>query len=200
MSITKKLLKGLNLEDDVIETILDAHIETVNGLKEQMASYKEDSEKLQNVQRELDELKANTADYEDIKTKYTAEKQAFDDFKKNIEHENNMHKVKDAYKALLKAQNVDEKRLDAILKVTDFNGKKLDKEGKFENEKELVSAIKADWGDFIVTSEERGAQVETPPANSGGTTFKSKDEIMKIKDTEERQKAIADNPELFGIA
>lgn len=37
----------------------------------------------------------------------------------------------------------------------------------------------------------------TTPPNGGGTTYKSKKDIMAIKDTQERQKAIADNPQLF---
>ena len=39
---------------------------------------------------------------------------------------------------------------------------------------------------------------KTPPAGSGQTLTKV--DIMKIKDTEERQKAIAANPQLFGIS
>ena len=36
--------------------------------------------------------------------------------------------------------------------------------------------------------------------NGGGTgTGKTKAEIMKIKNAKERQQAIADNPELFGL-
>jgi hypothetical protein len=39
----------------------------------------------------------------------------------------------------------------------------------------------------------------TPPAGSGDGSYKSKDDIMKIRDTEERQAAIAANPSLFGL-
>ena len=38
----------------------------------------------------------------------------------------------------------------------------------------------------------------TPPPGNGGKTL-TKDDIMKIKDTQERQKAIAENPALFGL-
>ena len=40
--------------------------------------------------------------------------------------------------------------------------------------------------------------MDDPPG--GGGTGKTRDEIMAIKDTAERQQAIADNPELFGLA
>lgn len=39
----------------------------------------------------------------------------------------------------------------------------------------------------------------TPPSGGGEGSYKSKDDIMKIKDAGERQQAIADNPQLFGI-
>ena len=37
------------------------------------------------------------------------------------------------------------------------------------------------------------------PSGGGSTEYKTKDDIMKIKDTSERQRAIAENPELFGL-
>lgn len=40
----------------------------------------------------------------------------------------------------------------------------------------------------------------TPPAGSGDGSYKSKEDIMKIRDTQERQAAIAANPALFGIS
>ena len=39
----------------------------------------------------------------------------------------------------------------------------------------------------------------TPTSAGAGTTAKTKAEIMQIKDTAERQAAIAENPDLFGI-
>ena len=43
--------------------------------------------------------------------------------------------------------------------------------------------------------------MKTPLEPDGGDTpaYKTKEDIMKIKDTSERQQAIADNPELFGL-
>ena len=196
MSITRKFLTALGIEADKIDEIITAHTETVDALKTERDKFKVDAEKLPVVQKELDDLKTSTADYEDLKKKYADEHQAFEDFKKDIETTNNLNKVKDAYKALLVANNVDNKRLDTILKVTDLSSKTLNKDGKFDDEKSIVDAIKSEWGDFIVTTESKGAKVETPPTNSGSKAL-SKEEIMKIKDSAERQKAIAENIDLF---
>ena len=197
MAFTRKFLKTIGLTDEQIESVMEEHVAVTDGLKAQVNTFKGDAEKLPEIQKELDDLRANTADYDDWKNKYTTEHDAFEQYKSGVEKERTESRVKNAYKALLKAQNIDDKRIDSIIKVTDFTEKKLDKDGKFEHESDLVESIKNEWKDFVVTTENRGAPVSLPPANTGKAI--TKEEIMKIKDTNARQKAIADNPELFGI-
>lgn len=197
MAFTRKFLKTIGLTDEQIESVMEEHVAVTDGLKAQVNTFKGDAEKLPEIQKELDDLRANTADYDDWKNKYTTEHDAFEQYKTGVEKERTESRVKSAYRALLKAQNIDDKRIDSIIKVTDFTEKKLDKDGKFENESNLVESIKNEWKDFVVTTENRGAPIELPPANTGKVI--TKEEIMKIKDANERQKAIADNPELFGI-
>ena len=198
MAFTRKFLKTIGLTEEQIESVMEEHVSVTTGLKDQINLYKENAEQLPSVQKDLNDLRTNTADYAELKKKYEDEHKAFEDFRKKAEEAEALSKVKSAYKALLKAQNVDDKRIDAILKVTSFADKKLGNDGKFENESALSESIKKDWSDFIVRTEEKGANVSTPPANTGAKAL-TKEDIMKIKNTEERQKAIAENPELFGI-
>lgn len=58
MSITRKFLKALGIEDDKADQIIEAHTEVANGLKADLERYKADAEKLSEVQAELDGLKA----------------------------------------------------------------------------------------------------------------------------------------------
>lgn len=200
MSITRSWLKGIGIEAEKVEAIIEAHTEVTTRMQaeiDELKPFKEDAKKLPKVQKELNEATEKIAKYEENEKKYKDEHQAFEDFKKEVETKEANAKLKDAYKALLRANNVDEKRYDAILKVTNFADLKLDDKGKFENEKDLNEAIKADWKDFIVKTESKGQEVENPPANGGNKM--TKEQIMAIKDTGERQKAIAENPELFGI-
>ena len=200
MSITRKFLKGIGVTDEQADAIIEAHTAVTERMQTEIDALKPfeaDSKKLSQVQKELDEATQKIAKFGDIQKKFDDEHAAFEAFKKDVETKDAVNKVKEAYKALLKANNVDDKRFDTILKVTDVANLKLNENGKFDNEKELNEAIKTEWKDFIVTSESRGEHVENPPANSGSK--KTKEEIMKIKDTSERQKAIAENPELFGI-
>ena len=169
MALTRKFLTALGIEAEKIDEIINAHSETVEALKSEINTYKTEAEKLPNIQKELDKIKANTADYDEMKafkTKYNDEHLAFENYKKEIADAETLRKVKDAYKALLKNSGIDEKRFDTILKVTDFTGKKLLEDGKFEGEKELADAIKNEWKDFVVSTSNRGTQVDTPPAET----------------------------------
>lgn len=193
MSVTRKMLKAMGIEDEKIEQIIDAHTETVNGLKEERDKFKADAERLSGVQKELDDLKANSGD--NWKNKYDTLKKTFDDFKTETVNREKADKVKAAYTELLKAANVDSKRIDAILKITDWTDKKLDENGKLVDEDKLTNSIKSEWGAFIQTSGTKGSEVETPPKTNTQTAtmaeIYAKDEHGRyIMSTAERQAAI----------
>lgn len=50
MALTRKLLKGMGLTEEQVDTIIEAHTDTVDGLKEQIKTYKADADKLMIVQ------------------------------------------------------------------------------------------------------------------------------------------------------
>ena len=201
MAVTRSFLKGMGLTDEQVSAIIEEHSNTVNGLKEARDVYKADAEKVAGLEREIETLKANNGD--DWKDKYNTLKQTFDDFKAETASREKSEKIKAAYTQLLKAANVDEKRIDAILKITDFSDKTLDENGKFANESELAEQIKSEWGAFIQQTGTKGTPVETPPDNHGGATMTkadiyAKDEHGRYKmSTAERQKALASNPDLM---
>lgn len=192
MSLTRKMLKGMGLTEEQVDSIIEEHTAVTDALKEKATQYEADAKRLASVEKELNDLKAGGDDWEE---KYNAEHKAFEDYKKDIEGKAELDKVKTAYKALLKAQNVSEKRIDTIIKLTDFADLRLTKEGKIANEDKVIEKIKEDWSDLISTESEHGTNVETPPSGSKSMT---REEIMKIKDTSKRQEAIANNLELFG--
>ena len=199
MGFSRKMLKAMNIEEDKIEQIIDAHSETVDALKADRDTYKEDAAKLAAVQKELDELKAKGDD--GYKAKYEAEKAAHDALKADIAAKETKKAKTDAYRELLKGANIDEKRIATILRAEapTIDKIELDADGKIKNAEQYTESIKSDWADFIVTQSAKGANTATPPANGGTATTKTKEDILKIKDAGERQKAIAENPALFGI-
>ena len=201
MAVTRSFLKGMGLTDEQVGAIIEEHTNTVNGLKEARDTYKADAEKLTAVQKQLDDLKANSGD--DWKEKYNTLKKTFDDFKTESANHAKAEKIKAAYAQLLKDANVDSKRIDAILKITDMSGMTLDESGKLVDADKLSESIKSEWGAFIQTTSVKGPNVETPPENHSGTTMTradvyAKDEHGKYKlSTAERQKMLTEHPEIL---
>lgn len=197
MALTRKMLKAMGIEDEKIDQIIEAHSETVDALKEDRDKYKKEAEKLPAVQSELDKLKAANTGDNSFEAKYNALKTEYDGYKaKQAEKETTANKDK-AYRKLLADAGVSAKRVDAIMRVTDLASLKLAKDGTLEDADKALESIKKEWADFIVKEGEKGADTETPPKNTGGKM--TKDDILQIKDTAERQKAMAENHELFGF-
>lgn len=197
-SFARKWLEGI-LENEDLSTkekaqqIMDGHIAVTDGLKDERDSYKQEAEKAADLQKQLDSINGG----EDWKKKFDEEHEAFENFKKQTAQDAESAKVKAAYRKLLADEGISEKRLDAILKVSDLSKMKLDKDGNLDGVNELKKAINDEWGEFKTTVTEKGAVVEKPLQT--GKATKTKDEIYAIKDTAQRQKAIAENHELFGF-
>lgn len=192
MAFTRSFLSASGLSEDQIKAVMEEHVIVTDALKKQRDEYKAEAEKTADLQKQLDGIKGG----EDYKKKFEDEHKAFEDFKKKVADDAEADKVRSAYRKLLIDEKIGEKRLDAILKVTDFSKMKLDKDGNLEGEEALRKAIGDDWGEFKTTVTEKGAKVENPPRTSSGKM--TKDEIMAIPDTSARQKAIAENLDLFG--
>lgn len=175
MALTRNMLKGMNLTDEQVNSIIEAHSETVDGLKAERDKYKAEAEKLPDVQKQLDALKG-----EDWKAKYESEHKAFADYKTDIASKETLGKVKAAYRQLLLDNNIGEKHIDSILKVTDFSAMKLGEDGKLTDAAKLAEAAKNDWSGFITTTETKGANVDTPPA--GGMKSMTRAEIYAKDD------------------
>ena len=193
--LTRKFLTALGIEDENVQVqIISAHTEATDALKEQRDGYKADAEKLPEVQKELDTLKEQSGDK--IKAQYDKLKKDFDNYKEEQQQKEITAKKKSAYKGPLKDAGISASRIDAVLKVSDVDGLEFNEDGEIKDKDKMIENIKKEWADFIVKSTEKGAQVGNPPANGGKAL--SREEILKIKDTSERQKAIAENLSAFG--
>ena len=163
MALTRKFLKGMGLNDEVVDSIIEAHAETVDGLKADISKYKGDAEKLPDVQKELNDLKsAGDGGY---KEKYEKEHKAFEDYKADQTAKETRKAKEKAYAEFLKSVGVSEKRIPSIIKVTDLNTVELDGD-KVKDAEKLTEGVKAEWADFIETSNTDGANTQNPPANN----------------------------------
>lgn len=186
MALTRKLLKGMGLTDEQVDTIIEAHTDTVDGLKADITRYKADAERLPDVRKELDTAKNELAagKKDSWKVKYDALKDDFDAYKGEQEKRETHGAKEKAYRALLKEAGISEKRLDSVLKVSDIDGLELDDKGAIKDAKELTKSIKSEWADFIVQTTVKGADTATPPVNTGGT--KTRAEIAAMPDRDAR--------------
>lgn len=202
MALTRKFLNALGIEEEKVDEIITAHTDTVTALKEQRDKYKVEAEKLPEVEKERDDLKSQLDENGEnpFEKKYKDLKSEFNDYKADVTAKETTRAKKTAYKAFLKKIGINEKRIDSIVKVAEANGTidklELNENGEINGEEELATETKTEWADFLVETSVQGANTPTPPANTGGSR-KTKEEIFAIKDTAERQKAMAENKELF---
>ena len=197
MSLTRKMLKAMGIEEEKIDQIIEAHSETVDALKADRDSYKKDSENLKNVQKELDELKAQ--DNDGWKEKHDRLKDEFDTYKKDVEAKETKAAKEAAYRAILKDANLSEKGIDKAIKYAEWDKIELEADGKLKDANDHIKAVRDEWAEYVTTTTTTGAKTSTPPANNGGKTGKTKEEIMAIRDPAVRQAEIAKNPEAFGL-
>ena len=197
MSLTRKMLKAMGIEEEKIDQIIEAHSETVDSLKADRDRYKEDAEKLKDVQKELDDLKAKGDD--SWKEKYDNLKGEFDKYKTDVQEKETHNKKVEAYKAILKDANLSEKGIEKAIKYAEWDKIELDENGKLKGANDHIKAVREEWAEYVTTTTTTGAKTSTPPANNGGKTGKTKEEIMAIRDPAVRQAEIAKNPEAFGL-
>ena len=201
MALSRKLLKGMGLTDEQVDTIIEAHTDTVDGLKADVSKYKTDAEKLSDVQKELDELKAKGDD--GWKEKYDNLKGEFDQYKNDVQEKETKAAKEAAYRAILKDANLSEKGVEKAIKYADWDKIELDTDGKLKGANDHIKAVREEWAEYVTTTTTTGAKTSTPPANNGGAKLTkaeiyAKDEHGRYKlSTAERQKALAENPELM---
>ena len=182
---------------EAVDKIIDGHVTSVNALREDVAKYKADAEKLPTVQKELDDMKANTND--SWKEKYDNLKGEFDQCKNDVQEKETHSKKVEAYKAILKDANLSEKGIEKAIKYAEWDKIELGEDGKLKGANDHIKAVREEWAEYVTTTTTTGAKTSTPPANNGGKTGKTKEEIMAIRDPAVRQAEIAKNPEAFGL-
>ena len=79
MALSRKYLQGMGLTEEQVNAIVEAHEETISGLKDEIEKHKTASEdagkKLAKVQKELDAIKAD-AEEKDGKNPYKVKYEA----------------------------------------------------------------------------------------------------------------------------
>lgn len=200
MAVTRKFLKGMGLTDEQVDTIIEAHAETVDGLKEKLSKAEADAATLEAVTKERDALKAGG----DFKAKYEKEHKDFEDYKAGITAKETRAAKEKAVRAYLESKNITGGNLDIAMRGlgAEIDAAELDGE-KIKDTKPLDELIGGTFKGLVVTTTQTGTQTATPPANGGGgkltkaDIFKRDEKGRYVMSTAERQKALAENPDLM---
>lgn len=199
MSLTRAFLKSMGLEEDKVTSIIEAHTETVEALKKERDSFKSDAEKLPKVEEELKQAKEaakNSGDYDKLKKE-------FDDYKADVANKETLAAKKAVLSKIAKDAGLSEAGIAKALKYTDFGAVELDEKGEAKDSKALLKSLKEEWPEYIQTTRTEGVNTPNPPQTTGGSKMSradiyAKDDHGRYKlSASERQKALAENPELM---
>ena len=194
----------MGLEPEKISQIIEAHTETITGLQDDLdkakaeaEKYKAEADKLAEVQKELETAQKEAETAKNRSAEYEKLKKEFEDYKTEQAKKEQDALKAEKFRELLKDIGLSEKGIQMALKWQGVDGVEVDEDGKITNAKELRKSVKEDWAEYITKQEEDGADTPTPPAGTGAGKM-TREDIMKIKDPVERQKAISENMNAFG--
>lgn len=200
LALTRKFLKGMGIEDDKIDPIIEAHRETVDGLTTERDMLREQAEKVSDLQKQLEEAKAadHTAELQSkldeaqqAKEKAQADLEAanksLEDYKAEVQAEKDAATKAGAYrKQVLETAGIGNDYLDDVMSVVKFNDIELDENGHVKDADKLVEAAKAKWKSFVVKTKTEGAKVDEPPAPKGGIEGANPIAVQIAKERHER--------------
>lgn len=173
-----RAIVGEVCNDEIENKLIALHLGVVDPLKDDVTRYKADADKLSDVQKELNDLKA--AGNEDYKQKYEDEHTALENLRRSIADEKALAEKSSLYRVLLQESGIDPKRIDAVLRVADLTKVEV-KDGKLVDSKALAESIKTEWADFVVKPGAKGDKPDTPPADGGEMTKEAFD-TMSLSD------------------
>lgn len=198
MALTRRALKAMGIDEEKIDEIIAMHTETVEGLKADIAKYKEDAEKLPTVQKELDALKS--AGDGGLQERFDALQREYDEFKGEVTAKEAKTAKESAARAYYESKGITGKSLDIAIR---GSGAEIDalelEDGKIKDAKALDELISGTFAGLVSTTETRGANTSNPPANNSGVSMTKADIYKKddygryVLSAAERQQALIEN-------
>ena len=182
MALTRKSLKAMGLTDEQVDSIIEMHSETVDGLKEQVNTYKADAEKLPNVQKELDDLKA--AGDGGFKEKFEKEHSDFENFKKTIQEKETKAAKESAAKAFFESKGITGNSLEIAMRGSSAEIAALELDGeKIKDSSALDALVNGTFKALVSTTTTKGANIPNPPVTTPNKAY-SADDIRKMSPAE----------------
>ena len=171
MALTRKFLKAMGIEDEKIDQIIEAHTETVSGLKDSLDKAEVAVKDLPGVQKELDAAKAELEAVKNngLQGKYDALKKEFEDYKAGVTAKETKAAKEAAARAYYESKGITGKALDIAMRGSGAEIETLDMEdGKIKDAAALEALVKGDFSGLVSTTMTTGANTATPPAGDSG--------------------------------
>ena len=202
MPFTRKFLKEVlaDREDaaELIDQIIEAHLETVTPIKAELNRFQEEHggktadeirAELEGLEAQLERLKAEEVDEngKPWKTRYEEEKARYDAFKAKAEAQAVYEEKAKAFRSMLIQEGVTS-HIDLLVRAnSDIINSMEMQDGRVRNHESVSAAIRSECRDFI-------GRVNPVHTHSAVPT---RGDIMNITDRSERLAAIQANPHLF---
>ena len=160
----RNFLKQLELDGDIIDKIMDEHGSSVNSLKDQLATKKDEAK---NLKSERDELKTKVGDTQDKEDKINSLQSQYDEAQKQI----------DDYKAKLSNQSLEKDILQRIpdaydvndvLSLIDKSKFEYDDEGNINNMDDVINGFKETKSHLFKSDGASGSQGKDDPQGQQG--------------------------------
>lgn len=164
MAFTREFIRktakesGVEIPKEMENALVQEHLSSRDAYAEEQVKAYQDEHPEPDAPKVKD-----SQEYKDLQEKY--------DNLVKAQAEKEAHAAKEsAYRELLKAAGIPEKRQAAVLRVSDVDGVELDKDGKIKGADKLTETIKTEWADFIPTTTEKGAETAKPPETNNSKT------------------------------
>ena len=182
---------GVEIPKEFEDALVTEHLNARNAYAEEQAK------------AELEKQPAPKAENVKDSEEYKALKADFDKYKAEVTEKETKAAKEAAYRAILKDANLSEKGIEKAVKYAEWDKIELDSDGKVKGANDHIKAVREEWAEYVTTTTTTGAKTSTPPVNNGGAKLTkaeiyARDEHGRYKlSTAERQKALAENPELL---
>lgn len=171
MALTRKYLKAMGIEDEKIDQIIEAHAETVTGLKDSLDKAEAAAKDLPALQKELDAARAGleAVKKDGWKDRHDALKKEFEDYKAGISAQETQAAKEAAARTFFQENGITGRALNIAMRGSTAEWEALELEdGKIKDAAALEALVKGDFAGLVSHMETQGANTANPPAGSGG--------------------------------
>ena len=197
MSLTRKFLKALGIEEDKIEEIITAHGETVTALKDEIEQAKQGAEDFAATAKERDTLKQRVEALEKVNGDAAKVQAEYDAYRQQVETDKANAGKKALIKKALEEAHANPAAIDLMLNAVKLDEVELDGEALKDAEAVLKPIREAHAGLFG-TVQNQGTPPLNPPGGDGKMTRESFEKLPLSKRMEyinahpEQQKELID--------